>query len=134
MSLNHHGLPSRVPVIAELGRLFAHPAVPDADKQQALDLLEHDHADLDDVEAQSALWAISQLGRSKMACHTLLACAQGWLALADAAQPFLDAYQQTHGPQVTLAAKNASSRLHALARHDAELAVRLQNFAAPCNC
>ena len=133
MSLNNHGLPSRVPIIAELGRLFADPAVPDADKQQALDLLVQDHVDLDDVEAQSALWAISQLGRSEMGCHALLDCAPAWLALADTAQPFLDAYLQTCGSQVTVAAKTAFAQLHTLARHDAELAARLPDFAGPCN-
>ena len=61
MSLNHHGLPSRVPVLAEMGRMFADPQLPLPEKQAALDLLVQDHADLDEVErARSALtFAIS---------------------------------------------------------------------------
>ena len=133
MSHNQHGLPSRVPVIAEMGRMLADLAVPDADKQLAIAVLVQDHADLDDVEAQSALWAISQLGRCEMACHALLDCAPAWLALADTAQPFLDAYEQACGPQVSVAAKPAFARLHTLAAHDSELAARLQDFGKPCN-
>ena len=75
MSTNNHGLPSRVPVIAEMGRLFADPQVPGTDKREALEVLLQDHGDLDDVEAQAALWAINQLSDPALAREAWLGCA-----------------------------------------------------------
>ena len=101
MSVNNHGLPSRVPAIAEIGRLLGDPAVDDADKCAALQLLVQDHADLDEVEAQSALWAIAQMGNHEQAQQALLACAPQWLHMHDAALPFMDCYQALFGLQKT---------------------------------
>lgn len=92
MSLNNHGLPSRVPLIAELGRLFANPQVPSADKHEALDVLLQDHADLDEVEASAALWAISQFSDPALAREAWLGCATAWLLHADLRPALIDVY------------------------------------------
>ena len=131
MSLNNHGLPSRVPVIAEMGRMLADSQVPEADKQLALELLVQDHADLDEVEVQSALWAIGQMGTSAAACDALLACAPAWLAHADAAPLFLDAYSAVGGSPLRPVAAAAFAQLQVWAGTDAELAARLQRTARP---
>ena len=128
MSLNHHGLPSRVPVLAEMGRMFADPQLPLPEKQAALDLLVQDHADLDEVESQAALWAIAQLGRSEAACAALLACADTWLHSAELASSFLDGYSQVCGNSIVPAAAPAFAQLQQLAQYDAELAARLPLF------
>ncbi|ARU03358.1 hypothetical protein CCO03_00435 [Comamonas serinivorans] len=54
-------MPSRVRAIAEIGRLLGDPTAAEADQRAALELLVQDHADLDAVEAWSALWALAQL-------------------------------------------------------------------------
>ena len=97
MSMNQHGLPSRVPVIAQLGRLFADPQMPDTDKRAALELLLQDHADLDEVEAQAALWAMGQLAEPALAQEAWLACAQAWWQHADLRCDLLDAFAQHFG-------------------------------------
>lgn len=126
MSVNNHGLPSRVPAIAEIGRLLGDPAVADADKYAALQLLVQDHADLDEVEAQSALWAIAQLGAGhEQAREVLLICAPQWLQMGDAALPFMDCYQALFGLQKTDEASAVFAQLEILALQDAELAERL---------
>ena len=125
MSVNSHGLPSRVPAIAEIGRLLGDPAVADADKYAALQLLVQDHADLDEVEAQSALWAIAQMGNHEQARQALLACAPQWLHMRDAALPFMDCYQALFGLQKTDAASAVLAQLEMQALQDAELAERL---------
>ena len=66
MSINSHGMPSRVRAIAEIGRLLGDPRVAEADKRAALDVLVQDHADLDEVEAMSALWALAQVAVQSM--------------------------------------------------------------------
>ena len=128
MSLNHHGLPSRVPVLAEMGRMFADPQLPLPEKQAALDLLVQDHADLDEVETHAALWAISQWGRHDTARAALLACADAWLTSADTAQLFLDGYSLVAGTQITPDASAAFAQLQLLAVHDTDLAARLRGF------
>ncbi len=130
MSLNHHGLPSRVPVIAELGRVFGDPHTPEADKLPALELLVQDHADLDEVEAHSALWAISQLSRCDAARDALLSCADIWLTHADTAPLWLDCYSVVCGMRIVPGAAHIFARLHRLAQRDTELAARLQAFSA----
>ena len=128
MSVNNHGLPSRVPAIAEIGRLLGDPAVADADKYAALQLLVQDHADLDEVEAQSALWAIAQMEgheQAEKAREALLTCAPQWLQMRDAALPFMDCYQALFGLQKTDAASAVLVQLEMLALQDAELAERL---------
>lgn len=97
MSTNNHGLPSRVPVIAEMGRLFADPQLPTADKRDALTLLLQDHGDLDEVEAQAALWAINQLDDPELARDAWLGCATAWLLHDDLRADLLDAYQEHFG-------------------------------------
>ena len=97
MSTNNHGLPSRVPVIAEMGRLFADPQVPGTDKREALEVLLQDHGDLDDVEAQAALWAINQLSELALAREAWLGCATAWLLHDDLRADLLDSYQQHFG-------------------------------------
>ena len=97
MSTNNHGLPSRVPVIAEMGRLFADAQVPMAEKRDALELLLQDHGDLDEVEAPAALWAINQLGDTALAQEAWLGCATAWLLHDDMRADLLDAYQQHFG-------------------------------------
>lgn len=130
MSLNHHGLPSRVPVLAEMGRMFADPLLPLPEKQAALDLLVQDHADLDEVEVHAALWAISQFGSSDSACTGLLACSVTWLTNADTAQLWLDTYQTVYGMDVAPSAGAAFAQLQVLAQADADLAARLHRFTA----
>ena len=128
MSVNSHGLPSRVPAIAEIGRLLGDPAVADADKYAALQLLVQDHADLDEVEAQSALWAIAQMEgheQAEKAREALLTCAPQWLQMRDAALPFMDCYQALFGLQKTDEARAVFAQLEILALQDAELAERL---------
>ena len=128
MSVNNHGLPSRVPAIAEIGRLLGDPAVADADKYAALQLLVQDHADLDEVEAQSALWAIAQMEgheQAEQAREALLTCAPQWLQMRDAALPFMDCYQALFGLQKTDEARAVFAQLEILALQDAELAERL---------
>ena len=97
MSTNNHGLPSRVPVIAEMGRLFANPQVPIAEKRDALELLLQDHGDLDEVEAPAALWAINQLSDPELAREAWLGCATAWLLHDDMRADLLDAYQAHFG-------------------------------------
>ena len=128
MSHNQHGLPSRVPVIAEMGRMLADPAVPDTDKQLAIAVLVQDHADLDEVETHAALWAISQWGHHDTARAALLACANAWLTSADTAQLFLDGYCVVAGTQITPDASAAFAQLQILAMHDTDLATRLRGF------
>ncbi|MEG0936881.1 MAG: hypothetical protein RSE32_00635 [Comamonas sp.] len=128
MSVNNHGLPSRVPAIAEIGRLLGDPAVADADKYAALQLLVQDHADLDEVEAQSALWAIAQMGgheQAEQAREALLICAPQWLQMRDAALPFMDCYQALFGLQKADEASAVFAQLEILALQDAELSERL---------
>ena len=128
MSVNNHGLPSRVPAIAEIGRLLGDPVVADADKYAALQLLVQDHADLDEVEAQSALWAIAQMEcheQAEQAREALLTCAPQWLQMRDAALPFMDCYQALFGLQKTDEARAVFAQLEILALQDAELAERL---------
>ena len=128
MSVNNHGLPSRVPAIAEIGRLLGDPVVADADKYAALQLLVQDHADLDEVEAQSALWAIAQMKgheQAEQAREALLTCAPQWLQMRDAALPFMDCYQALFGLQKTDEARAVFAQLEILALQDAELAERL---------
>lgn len=98
MSLNNHGLPSRVPVIAELGRMFADPAVPEATQREGLDLLLQDHADLDEVEAQAALWAMGQISQAALGRDAWLGCASAWLLQADLRPALLALYLQHFGP------------------------------------
>lgn len=128
MSLNQHGLPTRVPAIAAIGQMLADRQLPAAERQQALDLLVQDHADLDEVESQAALWAMAQMGREEAACTALLACADTWLQNAEMAQPFLDGYAQVCGNRIVPAAAPAFAQLQQLAQHDAELAARLPTF------
>ncbi|WP_021025042.1 hypothetical protein [Comamonas sp. B-9] len=128
MSLNQYGMPSRVPAIAEIGRLLAEQQLSAAEQQRALDLLVQDHADLDEVESQAALWAIAQLGRSEAACAALLACADTWLHSAELASSFLDGYTQVCGNRIVPAAAPAFAQLQQLAQYDAELAARLPLF------
>ncbi|MGE8495113.1 hypothetical protein [Comamonas sp.] len=128
MSLNQYGMPSRVPAIAEIGRLLAEQQLSAAEQQRALDLLVQDHADLDEVESQAALWAIAQLGRSEAACAALLACADTWLHSAELASSFLDGYTQVCGHSIVPAAAPAFAQLQQLAQHDPELAARLPLF------
>ena len=128
MSLNNHGLPSRVPAIAEIGRLLGDPAATEADKCAALQLLVQDHADLDEVEALSALWAIGQMGVHEQARQALLACAAQLMQTGEAAQQFMDCYQTLFGPRQVAAASAAFTQLENLALHDAELAARLAFF------
>ncbi|MEG2974798.1 MAG: hypothetical protein RR882_01805 [Comamonas sp.] len=129
MSVNNHGLPSRVPAIAEIGRLLGDPAVADADKYAALQLLVQDHADLDEVEAQSALWAIAQLGagheQAEKAREALLTCAPQLLQMRDAALPFMDCYQALFGLQKADEASAVFAQLEMQALQDSELAERL---------
>jgi hypothetical protein len=128
MSLNQHGLPTRVPAIAAIGQLLADQQLPAAEREQALDLLVQDHADLDEVESQAALWAIAQMGREEAAGTALLACADTWLQSAELAHAFLDAYAQVCGHSIMAAAVPAFAQLQQLAQHDAELAARLPTF------
>ena len=131
MSVNNHGLPSRVPAIAEIGRLLGDPVVADADKYAALQLLVQDHADLDEVEAQSALWAIAQMEcheQAEQAREALLTCAPQWLQMRDAALPFMDCYQALFGLQKTDEASAVFAQLEILALQDAELAERLAQW------
>ena len=128
MSLNQYGMPSRVPAIAEIGRLLAGQQLSAAEQQRALDLLVQDHADLDEVESQAALWAIAQLGRSEAACAALLACADIWLNSAELAASFLDGYTQVCGNTIAPAAAPAFAQLQQLAQHDPDLAARLPLF------
>ena len=130
MSLNHHGLPSRVPVLAEMGRMFADPQLPLPEKQAALDLLVQDHADLDEVEVHAALWAIGQFGSSDSACAGLLACSGAWLSSVDTAQLWLDTYQTVYGTGMAPGASAAFAQLQLLAQTDADLAARLRLFGA----
>ena len=130
MSLNHHGLPSRVPVRAEMGRMFADPQLPLPEKQAALDLLVQDHADLDEVEVHAALWAIGQFGSSDSACAGLLACSGAWLSSVDTAQLWLDTYQTVYGTGMAPGASAAFAQLQLLAQTDADLAARLRRFSA----
>lgn len=130
MSVNHHGLPSRVPAIAEIGRLLGDPAVADADKCAALQLLVQDHADLDEVEAQSALWAIAQMGMQSGAGHeqaqqALLSCAPQWLSMDDVALSVMDCYQALFGLRGVDEARFVFAQLEILALRDDELAERL---------
>ena len=128
MSVNNHGLPSRVPAIAEIGRLLGDPAVADADKYAALQLLVQDHADLDEVEVQSALWAIAQMEgheQAEKAREALLTCAPQWLHMHDAALPFMDCYQALFGLQKADEASAVFAQLEIQALQDAELAERL---------
>lgn len=132
MSQNQHGLPSRVPVFAEMGRMFANPQLAAADRQLALDLLVQDHTDLDEVEVHAALWALSQLsqpGCNDAGCAALLACAPAWLNSVDTAQLVLDAYQVVCGQHIVPAAEPTFARLQFLAQGDADLAARLLAFA-----
>ena len=131
MSVNNHGLPSRVPAIAEIGRLLGDPAVADADKYAALQLLVQDHADLDEVEAQSALWAIAQMEgheQAEQAREALLTCAPQWLQMRDAALPFMDCYQALFGLQKADEASAVFAQLEMLSLQDAELAERLAQW------
>ena len=130
MSVNNHGLPSRVPAIAEIGRLLGDPAVDDADKCAALQLLVQDHADLDEVEVHAALWAIGQFGSSDSACAGLLACSGAWLSSVDPAQLWLDTYQTVYGTGMAPGASAAFAQLQLLAQTDADLAARLRRFSA----
>ena len=130
MSLNHHGLPSRVPVLAEMGRMFADPQLPLPEKQAALDLLVQDHADLDEVEVHAALWAIGQFGSSDSACAGLLDCSGAWLSSVDTAQLWLDTYQTVYGTGMAPGASAAFAQLQLLAQTDADLAARLRRFSA----
>ena len=130
MSTNTHGMPSRVRAIAELGRLLADASVDEPHKLRALELLVQDHADLDEVEAQSALWAITQMGPHEAARQALLACAPQLMHSSEGALQFLDAYAVLIGPRATPDAQLAFGRALALARQDAELAARLQSFLA----
>lgn len=125
MSLNQHGLPTRVPAIAAIGQLLADKQLPAAERQQALDLLVQDHADLDDVEIQAALWAIAQMGRDAAACTALLACADTWLQTPELATSFLDCYAQVGGSGIVPGAEPAFAQLLRMAQHDSELAARL---------
>ena len=128
MSVNNHGLPSRVPAIAEIGRLLGDPVVADADKYAALQLLVQDHADLDEVEAQSALWAIAQMEcheQAEQAREALLTCAPQWLQMRDAALPFMDCYQALFDLQKTDEASAVFAQLEMQALQDSELAERL---------
>jgi hypothetical protein len=138
MSTNAHGMPSRVRAIAELGRLLADASVDEAHKLNALELLVQDHADLDAVEAASALWAITQMGPHPAACQALLACAPQLMHDSDGAHQFLDAclVWMGAGPRSDLPnlqnlpeASAALARLHALATRDAERAARLARLA-----
>lgn len=132
MSLNNHGLPSRVPAIAEIGRLLGDHAVADADKCAALQLLVQDHADLDEVEAQSALWAIAQMGSQgsdhEKARQALLTCAPQWLQMNDTALPFMDCYQALFGLRRVDEASAVFAQLERLALKDSELAEQLAQF------
>ena len=131
MSVNSHGLPSRVPAIAEIGRLLGDPAVADADKYAALHLLAQDHADLDEVEAQSALWAIAQMEgheQAEQAREALLICAPQWLQMRDAALPFMDCYQALFGLQKADEASAVFAQLEMLSLQDSELAERLEQW------
>lgn len=125
MSLNQHGLPTRVPAIAAIGQLLADRQLPAAERQQALDLLVQDHFDLDEVEGQAALWAIAQMGRDAAAGAALLACADTWLQSAEMATSFLDCYAQVCGSRIVPGAEPAFAQLQHLAQHDSELAARL---------
>ena len=97
MSTNAHGMPSRVRAIAELGRLLADASVDEPHKLRALELLVQDHADLDEVEAQAALWAMGQLAEPALAQEAWLACAQAWWQHADLRCDLLDAFAQHFG-------------------------------------
>ena len=130
MSTNAHGMPSRVRAIAELGRLLADASVDEPHKLRALELLVQDHADLDEVEAQSALWAITQMGPHEAAQQALLSCAPQLMHSSEGALQFLDAYAVLVGPRATPDAQLAFGRALALAGQDAELAARLQSFLA----
>lgn len=137
MSLNTHGLPSRVRAIAEIGRLLGDADVPADDKRAMLDLLVQDHADLDEVEALSALWAIGQAGDDVRgeALEALLSCAPRLMQGSDAAQLFLDLHQRWVGPLrrqmpsgdpgMAAATARAFACIERLALFDAELATRL---------
>ena len=128
MSTNAHGMPSRVRAIAELGRLLADASVDEPHKLRALELLVQDHADLDEVEALSALWAITQMGPHEAAQQALLSCAPQLMHSSEGALQFLDAYSVLIGPRATPQAQLAFGRALALASKDAELAARLQSF------
>ena len=128
MSTNAHGMPSRVRAIAELGRLLADASVDEPHKLRALELLVQDHADLDEVEAQSALWAIAQMGPHEAARQALLDCAPQLMHSSEGALQFLDAYAALIGPRATPEAQLAFGRALALASQDAELAARLRSF------
>ena len=128
MSINTHGMPSRVRAIAEIGRLLADAEVAEQDKRNALDLLAQDHADLDEVEANAALWALAQMGPHDAARQALLACAPQLLHSSENAQQFLNAYAAIVGPRQVPQAHAAFSRVAALALHDCELAARLGLF------
>lgn len=128
MPLNQHGLPTRVPAIAAIGQLLADKQLPAAERQQALDLLVQDHADLDEVEILAALWAIAQMGCDAAACAALLACADTWLQTPELATSFLDCYAQVAGHHILPTAAPAFAQLQQLAQHDADLAARLPSF------
>lgn len=106
-----------------------------------LDLLVQDHADLDEVEALAALWAIAQADDAHLrdhACEALLACAAQLMHGSDGAQLFLDLHLRWIGPRASSsqatwpalapAAAHAFARVERLALHDAELAARLALF------
>ena len=135
MNPNAHGMPSRVRAIAEIGRLLGDAGVAPADKHAALDLLVQDHADLDEVEALAALWAIGQADDSvrDVAREALLACAPQLMQGSDAAQLFLDLHLRWIGPRLAPADSSADAArawvcIERLALHDAELALRLALF------
>ena len=64
------------PATGEVIASTADASVDEPHKLRALELLVQDHADLDEVEAQSALWAITQMGPHEAARQALLACAR----------------------------------------------------------
>ena len=140
MSLNSHGLPSRVPAIAEIGRLLGDPDAADEDKCAALQLLVQDHADLDEVEAQAALWAMAQIQApaaehesaqqsTQQAQQALLTCAPQWLKAGDTALLCLDCYQTLFGPRREEEAGVLLALLEIKALKDSELAQRLALLA-----
>lgn len=128
MSINSHGMPSRVRAIAEIGRLLGDHSARQSDQQSALNLLLQDHADLDEVEANAALWALGEMPPSSAALEALLSCAPQLMHGSDGALQFLTIYKRWQGAVIVPEAHAAFQRIERLALHDAELAAHLGLF------